>query len=132
MGSRTRALHRKKFMGGRMTPQEVHAQLAFPLDAKCAGCGRRPTIRAITMCELSEARKDPGIEAIFQENPAAVVQRVVMLKGSDGKAIPYLRMGIAYSCASCRPTMERTLAKAPSHWVVEINDGPAEEKVITS
>lgn len=132
MGSVSKAIHRKKFMGGRYTPQEVHAALAFPLDAKCQGCGRRPTIRAITMCELSEAKKRPDVAAILAQDPVSLIQRTVMLKGSDGQGIPYLRMGLAYSCESCAPTMEKELAKAPSHWVIEINRGPGEDKIITS
>lgn len=126
-----RSRHLKKFTGGRFTPQEVHAHLAFPHDAKCI-CGQRPTMRAITMCELSEARKAEEVAQLLESNPAALVQRTVMLKGSDGLPIPYLRMGMAYACTACSPTLEKTLAKAPSHWVVELNKGPTAEKVITS
>jgi len=125
------AIHRKKFMGGRATPQEVHAAMAFPRDAKCV-CGARPTVRAITLCELSECKRTDAVAELLAQNPVALVERTVMLKGSDGLPTPYVRMGVVYACASCGPTLEKTLAKAPSHWVVEINRGPAADRIISS
>ncbi len=129
MGARTR--HIKKFAGGRFTAQEVHAHLAFPPDAKCA-CGQRPAMRALTMCELAEATKTEEVAQLLERMPQALVERTVMLRGSDGKPIPYLRMGIAYACKGCTPLLEKALAKAPSHWVVEINRGPTADRIISS
>jgi hypothetical protein len=124
-------IHRKKFAGGKYTPQEVHAHLAFPPDARCV-CGARPTIRAITMCELAEARKRDDVAQALDQNPMDLVHLIVMLKDSEGKPVPYVRMGKVYACKACGPTLERSLAQAPSHWVVEINRGPEEDKIITS
>lgn len=125
------ARHIKKFAGGRYSPQEVHAHLAFPSDAKCV-CGQRPAIRAITMCEMADAVKAEEVAQLLAQNPVALVDRTVMLRGSDGSPVPYLRMGLVYACKSCGPTLEKTLAKAPSHWVIEINRGPAEVQVYSS
>jgi len=122
--------HRKKFMGGRISPEAFHAKHAFPIHAKCQGCGCRPTIRAIVMMELAEARKNPLIDQLMLVDPAAFMESVVQIKGSDGKPAPYYRCSVVYCCQSCRRTMEKQLAKAPSHCIVEINAGPGPDKVV--
>jgi hypothetical protein len=132
-------IHRRKFMQGRMTAEEVHARLAFPIHAKCAGCGRRPTIRAIVLCPLAEMRaRDPDFDTVADlalVNPEAAEKfhgMCVQIKGSDGKPETYVRISTAYCCKTCGPTMERTLAKGPSWCIVEINRGPGTDRIITS
>lgn len=122
MGSRVR--HIKKFANGRMTPEEYHSKYAFPPGSRCAGCGAPPVIRAIVMMELAEARKNPNVDAMMLISPADFMNQIVQIKGSDGKAQPYFRCSIAYACKRCGPAMEKQLAKAPSHCIVEINRGP--------
>ena len=61
----------------------------------------------------------PGHEA-SQE----VLDRTVMLRGSDGQAEPYVRLSVTYACSLCQRDFEKALAKAPSWAVVEINRGP--------
>jgi hypothetical protein len=131
----SKTIHRKKLFGGRYTAQEVHQQYAFPMNAKCP-CGARPLIRAIVMAELSEMKKinplfDEALNAVVQLSPEMVTNNLVQIKGSDGRPTPYIRVGIAYSCARCRPTMEKALAKTPSHFIVEINRGPTPDKTVT-
>lgn len=126
-------IHRRKLFGGQRTAEEVHQQHAFPRGAKCAGCGRPPLIRAIVMMELKEALKNPLIAEIAEKAPEALVQQVVQIKSTDGKSIsPYFRCSVVYACKQCGPAMEKQLAKAPSHCIVEINRGPGTDKIISS
>lgn len=124
---------RKQLFGGRTTAEEVHAKLAFPKNAKCGGCKRRPVIRAITMAPFDEARKRyPEIDLIAEMNPNELMHRIVRIRENltDKEGKPYIRLGIAYSCKSCAPVMEKALARAPSWCIVEINRGPGAEKPI--
>jgi hypothetical protein len=123
-------IHRKKFDGGRRTPEEVHAQLAFPPGSKCSGCGRPPLTRAIVMMELNEALKNPDVDAIRVFRPAEFVKMLIQIKGSDGLPRTYLRASVAFACKACTPAMEKQLAKAPSHCIVEFNRGPGTERVV--
>lgn len=123
---RKRAIqHRKMFDRGRRTPQEYHQQTAFPLNAKCAACGRPPAVRALVFVPLADARRLGmfGMEELTAAAAAAMLQTVVQLKGPSGP-VSYVRVSSAYSCKSCQPAFEKTLAKAPSWCVVEIQRGP--------
>lgn len=117
-------------MGGQYTAQEVHQMYAFPAGATCQTCARRPLIRAITMARVDDAKKH------FEEVAALpldlLMERIVQLKGVDGKPEPYVRLGVAYACRGCAKEMEKALAKLPSWVCVEINRGPAQEKIISS
>jgi hypothetical protein len=124
-------IHRKKFMGGRISPEEFHAKHAFPIHAKCQGCDRRPVIRAIVMMELAEAKKNPAVDTLMQMAPEAFMKAVVQIKGSDGKAVPYYRVSVTYACKACKRDLQKALAKAPSHCIVEINEGPRPDKMIS-
>lgn len=127
-----KTIHRKKLFGGRMTAEEVHQKYAFPMGAKCAGCGALPLIRAIVMMEMKEAMKNPVVEQIAVLSPEALLQHTVQIKTSDGSQKPYFRCSIVYSCKRCQRQMEKQLAKTPSHCIVEINRGPGTDKIITS
>lgn len=128
----SKTIHRKKLFGGRRTAEEVHQQYAFPIGAKCAGCGRRPLVRAIVMMEMAEAMKNPQLALLSALAPEDFMKSVVQIKDSDGKPTPYYRVSVVYSCKSCSREMEKQLAKAPSHCIVEINRGPGTDKIITS
>ncbi len=121
-----------------MTAQEYHAKYAFPPQARCI-CGAHPAIRAIVMCPLDEVRKkDPlfdQVVAIATINPQAAKQfyeTLVQLRGSDGKPENYVRMSTTYSCLHCKKDFYKALAKAPSWAVVEINEGPKPDMVIST
>lgn len=127
-----RARHIKKFAGGRISAEEMHAKYAFPINAKCVSCGQRPQVRAIVMMEMAEARKNQALVLLMENDPETFLQQVVQIKGSDGKAQPYYRCSVTYACRRCAPAMERQLAKAPSHCIVEINRGLAADRIISS
>jgi len=131
--------HRKKFQDGRVTPQEYHAKHAFPPGAKCSGCGRPPSIRAIVMAPLDEVRKrDPDFGVVADlalTNPQAAKrfhEVLVPLRGSDGRPVPHIRLSTALACPVCAPAMEKALAKGPSWCVVDIQRGPGPDKLVTS
>lgn len=126
----TKTIHRKKLFGGRMTAEEVHQKYGFPRGAKCAGCGAPPLIRAIVMMEMKEAMKNPAVEALAVLDPQELLKQTVQIKTSDGGQKPYFRCSVVYSCKQCRKQMEKQMAKAPSHCIVEINRGPGTDKVI--
>lgn len=127
----TKMIHRKKLFGGRKTAEEVHQQYAFPIGAKCAGCGRRPLIRAIVMMEMKEALKNPAVSMMAQISPGDLFKNIVQIKNSEGKPTPYFRCSVCYACKDCSREMEKQLAKAPSHAIVEINRGPGVDKIVT-
>lgn len=126
-----KVLHRQKLFGGRETAEEVHAKHAFPAHARCI-CGARPMIRCIIMMELSEARKQPAIDMMMLVNPQVALESIVQIKGSDGKAIPYWRCSVTYACKQHKKLLHQSAAKAPSHCIVEFNEGPGPDKIITS
>ena len=113
-------IHRRQLFGGRAA-EEVHAEYAFPPNAKCVGCGGRPMVRGIVMMELDEAKKNPALSLLMKLSPEDFVKQLVKIRGSDGKPENYVRVSATYACKSCAPTMEKALAKAPSHCIVEIN-----------
>lgn len=120
----------KKFMNGRYTPQDVHAAYAFPLNAKCTGCGAPPTIQALVFIEAKEALKRgmlPDLSFLDAETTLTLEEKLtrtlIHFKGPSGP-VAYFRFSIAYSCPLCRHAVEKELAKAPSYMVVEINEGP--------
>ena len=118
---RLESRHRSKLFRGRYTAEEVHQALAFPAGAKCCTCPARPLTRAIVMMEVKEARKNPMVDMLAMMQPAAFLSQIVQIKGSDGKTQPYFRCSVVYACKRCTPAMEKVLAKAPSHAIVEIN-----------
>ena len=120
----------KKFMGGRYTPQEVHAAYAFPLNARCNGCGAPPTMRALLFIEAQEALKRgmlPDLTAFDAETTLSLEEKLIRtlihFKGPSGP-VAYFRFSITYSCPLCRHAMHKELAKVPSYMLVEINEGP--------
>lgn len=125
-----KVIHRKKLFGGRYTAEEVHQKYAFPPSAKCAGCGGKPLMRAIVMMEISEAKKNPVFALQMAQDPEGFFKTLVEIKSSDGKPKPYCRISKAYACKRCSPSMEKQLAKAPSHCIVEFNRGPDPDKIM--
>lgn len=113
---------RSSVLFGGLTPQAFHQKHAFP-GQHCQGCAGPAAIRAIVMVPYDEAVKrqlvPPGHEASQQ-----VLDRTVMLRGSDGKAEPYVRLSVTYCCTLCQRDFEKALAQAPSWAVVELNRGP--------
>lgn len=123
-----RVRHRRRLFGGRRTAEEVHQALAFPKHARCRVCGGRPLTRAITLAHVSDAMQLPAIASLPETELAKVL---VQLRGSDGRAEPHVRLGVAYACKQCTPTLERTLARLPSWVCVEINRGPGPDAIVS-
>jgi hypothetical protein len=86
--------------------------------------------RALVMMEIKEAMKNPAVQAIAAMGPEELMPHIVQIKDSEGMAKPYFRVSVVYACKSCTPQMERQLAKAPSHCIVEINRGPGVDKIV--
>jgi len=124
--------HRKQMFGGRYSAEEYHQKWGIPRDAKCVGCGNRPLIRCITMMEVEEAKKLPMINMLMLNDPIKFMnEMIVRIKGSDGRAIPYVRISCVYACKQCRRSLERAAAKAPSHTICEFHYGPGPDKVVS-
>ena len=102
----------------------MHREFGFPPDARCKGCGKRPSIRAIMLAPVDEVMKrgmlPPGIDR------AAMHQIIVPIRENptDKKGVPYARLSVTYSCDACSKELEKALAKAPSWMVVDIGRGP--------
>ena|SRR5260221_14568497 len=119
----SRVLHRKKFDGGRRTPNEYHAAESFPLDARCAGCGARPVMRAQVFAPFDECSKRGMLPEGALINPA-ILQAVVQLKGASGQPEPFIRLSVVYSCKMCQKAFEKQCARAPSWCFVDLEFGP--------
>lgn len=91
------------------------------------------------MMPVDELKKrDPDFErvtALALVNPKAAEQLfslLIPLKGSDGLPVPHMRISTTYCCKTCRPTLEKAMAKLPSWAVVEINAGPGPDKIFST
>lgn len=116
-------LHRKKFMGGRETPNEVHRRLG--IGKKCVVCSRPGAIRIRVFMPYDEAsRRAPNmIAAIMATNPdGAKVPTVTFRDGSTPRE--FIKASDSAFCDSCKVEAERVAATAPSWAVVEIDRGP--------
>ncbi len=121
--------HRSTFYGRfKKSPQEMHAELAFPKGAQCAGCGQKPTVRAIVMAPLDEARKRGYVP---KDATLAQLHSVLVPLRQGSNVEHFVRTSMAYSCPSCRPAFEKVLARdVPSWCCVEINEGPKDRIVV--
>lgn len=117
-------IHQKHFMGGRMTPAEFHARNAFPAHARCAGCKAPPTISVQVFWPVDEVQKRCALPPQLL-TPQALAPLVVLMKGSDGRPVPFIRISKAYSCNACRSALEKTVAQATPSWAaVDWDYGP--------
>lgn len=118
--SKGKIIHRTQFAGGRYTPQELHSKYAFPIGAKCAGCGAPPLTTIRTFAEEAEMlKRDPRLKILLMADPDKYgAMRLVTKMG------PYLRIAEVYACSRCTPDAERAAAKHPSWCFADINRGP--------
>jgi hypothetical protein len=116
-------LHRKKFMGGRETPNEVHRRLG--IAKPCAVCGKPGAMRIRVFMPLDEAmqRAPDLLAAIMAANPMAAKLPTVMFKdGSTPKE--FIKASDSAFCDHCKVEAERIAGQsAPSWAVVEIDRG---------
>lgn len=117
-------LHTKKFMGGRITPNEMHAMFAFPQGAKCA-CGAPPQHRAIVMASVKDAVLHQMLDPKSVFDQEFMRSCIVPLQfDKTQKPEHWIRLSATYCCDLCRPTMEKELAKLPSWVLVELSKKP--------
>ena len=122
----SKTIHRKQFMDGRMTPQEAHSRWAFPIGAKCAGCGGAPLITIRTFAEEDEMlKRDPRLKILQMADPEKY--GAMQMRTKMGK---YLRIAEVYACARCGPEAERAAAKHPSWCFADICRGPEALKLV--
>lgn len=110
-----------KFMGGRMTPREAHAQLS--VRRPCVNCQLPATIRIRVLAELEELkRRQPQFVAgIMATNPNGPY--VPTIATTYGAMVMLHDVG---SCDSCRKAVEVQVAHGQEDWMlVEIDRGPA-------
>lgn len=115
-------LHRKRFMDGRETPNEVHRRLG--IAKKCIVCSRPGAIRIRVFMPLDEAmqRAPNMIAAIMASNPdGPKVPTVTFKDGSTPRE--FIKASDSAFCDFCKVEAERTAATAPSWAVVEIDRG---------
>ena len=120
--SKSPVIHRKKFMDGRETPNEVHRRLG--IKKKCVICGQPGAIRIRVFMPYDEAmQRAPNlIAAIMASNPDGPKVPTVMFKdGSTPRA--FIKASDSAFCDHCKVEAERTAATAPSWAVVEIDRG---------
>lgn len=117
-------IHRKKLFDGKLTAEEVHRG-HFPQDAYCK-CGSTK----VAIC----VRTFWPVEDLIRNRPEAAMA----LAAQHGGKLPcvdftmgkHVRVGMAYACDSCKATLERKAASAPSWVVVEIDRGPGPDKPV--
>lgn len=124
---RDEVIHRKKFMDGRETPNEVHRRLG--VAKKCAVCGRPGAIRIRVFMPLDEAmQRAPNlIAAIMASNPDGPKVPTVWFKdGSTPKE--FIKASDSAFCDNCKVEAQRIAGQsAPSWAVVEVDAGPKDK-----
>jgi hypothetical protein len=123
-------LHMKKFMGGRMTPEEVHRALGF--RKSCAICRGPPAIRIRVFAPLKEvmARTPEFLGEIMAANPAGPTAPLPTMPSKYGLL---LKLSDQAFCDTCKVGAERAAAHPPKRWpfkdcqIVEIDRGPPKQ-----
>jgi hypothetical protein len=117
-------IHRKKFFNGEVTPQQLHAELAW-YKRTCRGCGSPPALRIQTFLLLTDLQ--PEARAVVDcEIALGRLHTVKMEKG------PAIRIGDLFACSSCAPAAERAAAKGPSFAIVWRDTGPGPDNPIVA
>jgi len=125
--ARQEVLHRQKFMGGRMTPQEAHRK--WGIGKACAKCGRPGAIRIRVFMPVDEAlKRAPNLcAAIMATNPDGSNRLpTIRFKESagDDKGKEYIKAADIAACDGCKTEARLEAARgAPSWAVVEIDEG---------
>ena len=125
--ARQEVLHRQKFMGGAMTPQEAHRK--WGIGKACAGCGRPGEIRIRVFMPADEAlKRAPNLcAAIMATNPDGSNRLpTIRFKESKGDETgkEYIKASDTAWCGNCKTQARLDAARgAPSWAVVEIDEG---------
>jgi len=111
-------IHVKKFAGGRETPQEMHARVAWA-GRRCAACKGPPAIRIKVFAPVAElVQRSPQLMGVLAARAGGNLPVVPTTAGN------MLKTSDLCFCALCAPTAERVAAKGPSWAIVEIDRGP--------
>ncbi len=122
----SKIIHRDRFMGGRMTAEELHREMSFPVGSTCRGCGRAPTIAIRSFAEEKEMlSRDPGLKVLAMTDPDTYGKMLVKTKAGR-----FIKLGEVYSCTSCAPEAEKAAAKHPSWCFVEVDRGPGPDRIM--
>ncbi len=116
--------HIKKFMGGRMTPEELHR--AVGLRVKCTGCDQPAAIRIRVFAALDELTKrhPEFVAAVAVSNPEGPFVPTVATQYG-----PMVKISDIGACALCRKKAEVAAARgAPSWCIVDIDRGPGPDR----
>jgi len=120
-------IHMNKFMGGRMSPKELHAKLAFPLNAKCHYCEKRPIAKLTSFAEEDEMlRRDPNLKIHKAAEPDKYAQMRTKFKPGW-----FLKINCVYACPDCLPSAEKAAARLPSWVYVDIDRGPKDIPIVS-
>lgn len=114
-------IHRRRFMGGAETPQEVHRKVVYA-GKKCP-CGLPPASRAITFAPVSELRaRDPERIIWLAQQNGGQVPVVEMNTGTSVQK--FIRLGEVFACDICKPALAKAMAQLPSWVLVDWDEGP--------
>lgn len=125
MGDESRAkrpkaevIHRRKFMQGRMTPEELNT--AVGIRKPCHYCGRPGQMRIRTfMSEKDAMTYFPQVVAMMIASSGTGQLPTVPM--TYGRMVRMTDLGV---CLRCRPEAEKQAAKLPSKVLVEIVEPP--------
>lgn len=109
-------IHRKRLFNGR-TAEEVHTEVT---GQRCSGCGAPAPVAVRVYAPLGEVAVDYLAALSVQFDGS-----VPVVETKHGK---FVRVAQAFACARCTPALERTAAKHPSSWFVDIDRGPGPER----
>lgn len=117
---------RDKFMGGTITPEELHQELSFPIGARCQGCGGPPLVKYTSFADEAEMlKRDPNLLVCRTAEPEKYQSmRLVNRHGV------FLRISMTYACRGCSKDADKAAAKHPDWVVVLIDRGPGPDKLV--
>lgn len=119
-------IHLRKLFGGRMTAMDVHRKYAWH-GARCQACHGPPDIRINSYLPLVEYRRrvtEIGALLFGKGNPTQEPATYPTIYG------PMVPVSVIYACGAHKQAAETAAARAPSYYLVEIDRGPGEDKVV--
>jgi len=116
MSDEKKIRHVKKFMDGKMTPDEAHR--AYGIRKDCYVCGQPAAIRIKVLYPYDDFMRDCHelAVAIMMSNPDG--EYVPTISTTEGRMVKISDVG---ACDMCRVEAERAAANGPSWAVVEID-----------
>jgi hypothetical protein len=120
-----RAVHVKKFDGGKRTPAEVHRQLVFA-GKTCSTCDQPAAVAAKMLGDDEEFRR---------RHPDAYMLLIAKFGGDPSFETKWGRMvtiEVIYACDRCKDGMRRFVAHRTQDWMhVDFDEGGLESSYPT-